>query len=74
VTQAPAAASPLYEKLGVPARYQVELTPGTDKLEITVDADVILPNVDAIRRSGSKRATLHRTRLPSFSMRFAAIR
>jgi len=48
VTQAPAAASPLYEKLGVPARYQVELTPGTDKLEITVDADVILPNVDAI--------------------------
>lgn len=42
------AASPLYEKLGAPTRYEVELTPSTDKLMITVDANVILPNVEAI--------------------------
>ncbi|MEA4940720.1 MAG: DUF6034 family protein [Christensenella sp.] len=47
-TQTPKAASPLYEKLGAPTRYQVTLTPSTDKLAITVDADVILPNVGAI--------------------------
>ena len=46
-TDAPAA-SPLYEKLGAPTRYEVELTPSTDKLVITVDANVILPNVEAI--------------------------
>lgn len=40
--------SPLYETLGAPTRYQATLTPGTDKLAITVDADVILPNVSAI--------------------------
>ena len=47
-TQTPKAASPLYEKLGVPTHYQVTLTPDTDKLAITVDANVILPNVGAI--------------------------
>lgn len=46
-TQTPAA-SPLYEKLGAPVKYQTELTPNTDKLEITVDADVTLPNVEAV--------------------------
>ena len=40
--------SPLYEKLGAPRHYQATLTPGTEKLAITVDADVILPNVGAI--------------------------
>ena len=45
---APVVTSPLYEKLGAPTRYEVELTPSTDKLVITVDADVILPNVEAI--------------------------
>lgn len=47
-TETPAASSPLYETLGAPTHYQVELTPSTDKLKITVDATVILPNVSAI--------------------------
>lgn len=44
----PVVTSPLYEKLGAPTRYEVALTPSTDKLVITVDANVILPNVEAI--------------------------
>jgi len=40
--------SPLYETLGAPRRYQATLAPSTEKLAITVDADVILPNVSAI--------------------------
>ena len=44
----PAVASPLYETLGAPTRYEAELTPGTEKLAITVSANVILPNVSAI--------------------------
>ena len=47
-TQTPTVSSPLYDKLDAPTHYQVELTPGTDKLKITVDATVILPNVSAI--------------------------
>ena len=47
-TQTPAARSPLYEKLGAPERYLVPLSPKTDKLAITVDADVILPNAEGM--------------------------
>ena len=44
----PAAASPLFDKLGAPSRYQATLTPGTNKLKIDVDAEVILPNAESI--------------------------
>lgn len=37
--------SPLYGRLGVPQTYQVELEPRVEKLSITVDAVVQLPNV-----------------------------
>ena len=38
--------SPLYDKLGAPKHYSVELTPTSDVVKITVDADVYLPDTD----------------------------
>ena len=38
--------SPLYDKLGAPKHYSVELHPTSDVVKITVDADVYLPDTD----------------------------
>ncbi len=40
----PTAISPLYQKLGAPQTYQAEFVTRTDKLQITVDTVVQLPN------------------------------
>lgn len=40
--------SPLYDLLGAPARYSVGLEPTSDIVDITVDADVILPETDRL--------------------------
>ena len=40
--------SPLYDLLGASTRYNVELTPASDVVKITVDADVYLPDTDKL--------------------------
>ena len=40
--------SPLYDKLGVPAHYDVQLTPVSDVVKFTVDANVYLPDRDQL--------------------------
>ena len=41
-------AGPLYDQLGAPAHYDVQLTPASDAVKITVDADVYLPDRDTL--------------------------